>query len=180
MAHIVKCRICKQEFDTEKLAKEAWVLPSPRYYYHTNCYEDWKANRNNLRSGEKNESFWFEALVDYLYRDVKMSVDFPKLKSQWNNFLKPNRSMTPKGIFFTIKYYYDILHGDKAKALGGIGIVTSIYNQAAQYWTELEHRKIGTIEAIIEQIKSREQRPVQKKIVKTESKDKSKFNLEEI
>ena len=180
MAHIVKCRICKQEFDTEKLSSDEWVLPSPRFYYHTSCYNDWKANKNNLKAGGKNETFWYESLIDYLYRDIKMNVDFKKMSSQWNNFLKPGKSMTPKGIFFAVKYYYDILHGDKDKAQGGIGIVTSIYSDAAQYWTDLESKKTGTIDAIIEQIKSREARPVQTMVRKSKIKDKSKFNLDEI
>lgn len=179
--HIVKCRICKQQFDTEKLAQTEWVMPNPRFYYHRNCYEDWKANKNNLKANGKDSDFWYESLIDYLYRDVKMSIDFMKIKSQWTNFTKPDKKMTPKGIYFAIRYYYDVMHGSTDKAMGGIGIVQSIYSDAAEYWIDLETRKTGTLDAIIEQIKQREARPVQtihRKEVKPVK--KSKWDLEDI
>lgn len=178
--HIVKCRICHQSFDTEQLDKKDWVMPNPRCYYHTSCYEDWKVNKDNVKASNKDIVFWYESLVDYLYRDVKMSINFAKLKNQWENFTKPNK-YTPKGVYFAIRYYYDVLHGDAEKAQGGIGIVNSIYSDAAQYWVDLENKKSGTIDAIIKQIEERKARPVQK-IVKTqvETKDKTKWKLEDV
>lgn len=181
MAHIVKCRICKQQFDTEKLSVKEWIMPNPRCYYHRTCYEDWKANRNNLKASGYEDDFWYESLVDYLYRDIKMPIDFTKLQGQWENFTKPAKKMTPKGIYFAIRYYYDILHGDIDKAQGGIGIVPNIYNDSARYWIDLETRKTGTLEAIIQQIKQRQSRPVQQ-IQRKDSikKDKTKWSLEDI
>ena len=110
-----------------------------------------------------------------------MSIDFTKFNSQWENFTKPNKKMTPKGIYFAMRYYYDVMHGDKEKANGGIGIVQNIYKDAAQYWYDLETRKEGTIEAIIQQIKQRQSRPVQQ-IQQKDSvkKDKTKWSLEDI
>lgn len=181
MAHIVKCRICRQEMNLDKLDSSVWIMPSVNYYYHCTCYNDWKANKNNLKANGKDEAFWSESLIDYLYRDVKMSIDFSKLTSQWKNFIKPGRSMTPKGVYFAVRYYYDVLHGDKEKAAGGIGIVANIYNDAAQYWTDLEMRKAGTIDAIIAQIKERKERPIQLITKKEPTKaNKSKFNLDDI
>lgn len=176
MAHIIQCRICKTRFDTEK---EEYVLVGQRSYYHKNCYENWIKNRNSAKSSG-DEQFWYESVIDYLYRDVKMSMNFTKIKSQWANFIKPDKKMTPKGIYFALKYYYEVAHGDKEKAQGGIGIVQNIYRDAAQYWTDLETRKEGTIDAIIEQIKAREARPVQIITKKETKKDKSKFKLDEI
>lgn len=177
MAHIIQCRICKTRFDTEK---EEYVLVGQRSYYHRKCYEDWVRGRNDAKtSGD--EEFWHESVVDYLYRDIKMSIDFVKLDSQWKNFIKPEKKMTPKGIYFALRYYYDVTHGDKEKALGGIGIVPNIYKESAQYWENLEMRKTGTIDAIVAQIKERKNRPIQ--IVnrkKEEKKDKSKFSLDDI
>lgn len=181
MAHIVKCRICKQQMDIDAMDKSEWVMPNQKCYYHTGCYNDWKNNRNNPKALTSDETFWFESLLDYLYRDVKMTMDFAKINSQWCNFVKPGRSMTPKGIYFAIKYYYDVLHGDQEKAQGGIGIVPTIYRDAAQYWTDLEMRRAGTIDAIIMQIAERKNRPVHTIIRKTTpKKDKAKFSLDEI
>lgn len=177
MSHIIQCRICKTRFDTEK---EPYVLVGKLSYYHKRCYEDWVRGRNDARtSGD--EQFWHESVIDYLYRDVKMSIDFSKLDNQWKNFIKPERKMTPKGIYFALRYYYDVQKGDKEKALGGIGIVPSIYNDSARYWENLETKKEGTIEAIIEQIKERKNRPIQTVVKKTApKKDKSKFSLDDI
>lgn len=177
MAHIIQCRLCKTRFDTEK---EPFILIGQRAYYHQKCYNEWIRGRNNAKTiGD--EEFWKESLIDYLYRDVKMSIDFSKLNNQWENFTKPERKMTPKGLYFAIRYYYDVLHGDKNKALGGIGIVANIYNESAQYWTDLETRREGTIEAIIQQIKDRGARPVHQIVQNTKKEtNKIKFTLDDI
>lgn len=177
MAHIVMCRLCKKRFDTET---EEAVIIGKQSYYHKACYEDWKRNKDDAK-GNMSSEFWYEAMVDYLYRDAKVSLDFFKVKSQWNNFIKANKDMTPKGIYFAIRYFYDIQKGNPEKAQGGIGIVKSIYNESAQYWIDRENKKAGTLEAIIEQIKSREARPVQTiQKRKEDKKDKSKWKLDDI
>ena len=175
--HIIHCRVCKQEFDTEK---EEYVLVGKQSYYHKKCYDDWVSTINNPRkSGDAD--FYKEAVIDYLYRDVKMSIDFVKLNKQWDSFIKPERKMTPKGIFFAVKYHFEVQKGNVEKSLGGIGIVPHIYNDSKEYWSNLEARKEGTIEAIIAQIKERQERPVS--IItkrKTEKKNKSKWSLDDI
>lgn len=175
--HVIQCRLCKTKFDTDK---EDYVLVGQRSYYHKNCYEEWVKSRNNAKATGDSD-FWQESLIDYLYRDIKMSIDFKKLTSQWEAFTKPDKKMTPKGIYFAVRYFYDVMHGDKEKAQGGIGIVPNIYKDSAQYWCDLENRKEGTLEAIIEQIKARQSRPVQVVAKRpAEKKDKAKFSLEDI
>ena len=176
MAHEVQCRLCKVRFDTEK---EPFTLIGKKSYYHQKCYNAWVEKRNDAKINE-DEDFWKESVIDYLYRDVKMIMDFAKIESQWKNFTKPDRKMTPKGIYFALRYYYEVQHGDKNKALGGIGIVVSVYGDAARYWTDLENRKAGTIDAIIEQIKARENREVIPIIKKEQKKNKSKFSLDDV
>ena len=106
------------------------------------------------------EDFWYEAMVDFLYRDIKAPVDFSKLRSQWDNFTRTN--MTPKGIYFAVRYFYEVQKGDKSKMEGGIGIVPYIYNDSREYWAQLEYKKEGTLDAILEQMKTRLARPVEK------------------
>lgn len=176
MSHIIQCRLCKERFDTNK---EEYVLIGQKAYYHKKCYDDWVKNKNNAKTSNE-ENFWKESVIDYLYRDVKIPINFAKLENQWANFIKPSKKMTPKGIYFAVKYYYDVKHGNKDKAADGIGIVPYIYQEAAQYWTDLEVKKQGTIESIIEQIKSRESRPVQYFTPKeTKKEKKTKWNLED-
>ena len=181
MAHIVKCRLCKEQFNTDKIPREDWTLVGQRSYYHTSCYNEWVKAKQTVTSNVTDEEFWHESLVDYLYRDVKMSIDFAKLDSQWKAFTKPERKMTPKGIYFAVRYYYDVIKGNAEKAQGGIGIVPNIYSDSAQYWVDLENKKAGTLEAIIKQIKEREARPIQviKKTNKP-AKPKEKWSLDNI
>ena len=178
MSHIIQCRLCKKRFDTEE---ESYILVGQLSYYHKRCYDEWLKSRNNIKTLDRDAEFWYESLIDYLYRDIKMSINFAKLNNQWHNFTKPDKQMTPKGIYFAIRYYYDVLKGSTDKAQGGIGIVGSIYKDAAQYWVNLETKKEGTIAAIIEQINQRANRQ-QKVIVQKDNLDnnKSKWSLDDI
>jgi hypothetical protein len=181
MAHRVMCRICKQTFDAGELPDTEWVMPTAKWYYHTKCYENWIKNRNNAKANIEDENFWYQSLVEYLYRDVKMSIDFNKLVSQWRSFIKPDRHMTPKGIYFAMRYFYDIQKGDIEKSQGGIGIVPSIYRQSCEYWQNREMEKAGTIDAIVAEIAARNARPVQMILQKKkEKKNKAKWSLDEI
>ena len=65
-----------------------------------------------------------------------------------------------KGIYFAVIYFYEISHGDPSKAKGGIGIVSSVYNDSKEYWSNLEIKREGTLEGIIQQIATRQNRPV--------------------
>lgn len=177
MAHIVMCRLCKKRFDADT---EPYVVENKQSYYHAKCHEEWIEKRNNINA-DLTENEWYETLIDYLYRDVKMPIDFQKVQSQWKNFIKPEKNMTPKGIFFAVKYFYDVMHGNTDKALGGIGIVPSIYNKSAEYWIDKENKEAGTLEAIIQEMKKRKERPVQAITQKKNKKEnKSKWTLDDI
>jgi hypothetical protein len=88
--------------------------------------------------------------------------------------------MTPKGIFFAIKYFFEIQKADKEKAKGGIGIVPMIYKESAEYWINLEQKKVGTMEGIIEQMRQRVAREVKTVPKKEKNKNKNRFNLDDI
>lgn len=176
MEHFVQCRICKNKLDTQQ---EPYVLIGKKSYYHKECYDSWVKNKININT-KQNEDFWKESLIDYLYRDVKMTINFAKFNSQWNSFIKPNKKMTPKGIFFAIKYFFEIQKADKEKAKGGIGIVPMIYKESAEYWINLEQKKVGTMEGIIEQMRQRVAREVKIVQKKEKNKNKNRFNLDDI
>ena len=181
MAHIVKCRACKQSFDTDKLSPDDWVENPKRFYFHKRCYQEFKNADNIDNAANMDKDGWFEKLKIYLYEDIKLDMNFAKVTRQWNRYTEPNSGMTPKGVVFALKYFYEVKHGDTKKADGGIGIVPSIYNEAIQYWINLENRKEDMVEAIVKDMEMRSARPVivikQKKPVK---KDKSKWKLEDI
>lgn len=153
MANTVMCRACHERFNKNILIENVdWVMPSTNMYYHKSCYERWINQQSTLEADLTNEE-WFEALKYYLNHIIKAPIDYKKLTSQWKNFLKQKK--TAKGIYFTMRYYYDTMKGDKTKSQGGIGIVSLIYQDSCNYWQE-RFRHDATIIDKIEQ-QAREQ-----------------------
>lgn len=149
MAHIVHCRSCNRAFNRDVLVEGVdWVKPSDKQYYHKACYEQWAKKQGNLEADMSNEE-WFEALKYYLNHVIKAPIDWRKLTSQWNNFLKQKK--TAKGIYFTMRYFYDVEKGDKEKSQGGIGIVSLIYQDSCNYWIQKFEKDSTIIEKIEQQ-----------------------------
>lgn len=174
---IVHCRICKGEIDRNILEETIdWIMPSKNYFYHKDCYDTWGKKKNDVEATGKDDE-WFDLLYDYLRRDVRMSIDFPKLKKQWESYLK--KGMTAKGIFFCSKYFYEIKKGDVSKSEGGIGIIPYIYKEGAEYWSNRNQKDKGICDRIEQQLKLQRE---QEKIVVRQQKKKPKkgYNLADI
>jgi len=158
----VQCRICKQKIDRSKQVENVdWIMPSKNYFYHKKCYEEWKNNKTDIHA-KADDDAWFETLKYYLSHDVKMPIDYAKLTSQWKTFLKKGK--TAKGIYFAIKYFYDVKKGDPKKSENGIGIISSIYEEGCAYWVNREAHDKGICERIAKQVLERQN---QEKIVLT-------------
>lgn len=175
--HIVTCRCCKQKFDAQLEDKDTiWIMPSKNWYYHKNCYENWVRKKDDIHS-KADDDLWFGALWDFLSKEVKIGPDYRKIKSQWDNFIKKGK--TPKGIYFCIKYFYDIKKSDPKESKNGIGIVPYIYEEGCNYWIEKEKNDKGICERIEKQIRQSQER--EKKIVrKTKERRVKKYDLSEI
>jgi hypothetical protein len=173
---LVHCRICKAAIDRDN--QTDWVEPTPKWFYHTTCYEDFARKKGRILEGdlsaEVEDDIWKSALYDYLRRDLKMTVNYNKFNSQWNNFLKKN--MTAKGIYFALRYFYEIAHGDPGKSENGIGIVPHIYNEGTEYWGNRNQRDKGICARIEEQIRQAEAA----KVVVIHRKKQPKQNKREI
>ena len=156
MANIVHCRVCKQEINKKtQLEGIDWVMPSKNWYYHKECFNTWGKKKNDVHAQAEDE-------------------DFPKFKKQWDSFLK--KGYKAKGIFFCIKYFYEIKNGDRSKAEGGIGIIPHIYEDGREYWTSREARDKGICARIEEQIKQAHNREIVT-IQKKEVKQKNRIDL---
>ena len=173
---LVHCRICKAAIDRDN--QTDWVEPTPKWFYHTTCYEDFARKKGRILEGdlsaEVEDDIWKSALYDYLRRDLKMTVNYNKFNSQWNNFLKKN--MTAKGIYFALRYFYEIAKGDPSKSENGIGIVPHIYNEGTEYWGNRNQRDKGICARIEEQIRQAEAA----KVVVIHRKKQPKQNKREI
>lgn len=148
----VTCRICKGKIN--KADTDLWIMPSTNYYYHKTCYEDFGKKKGAIKEGdievELDDEMWFAAVYDYLTKDLKMLPNFFKLSNQWKNFLK--KGMTAKGIYFVLRYFYEIKHGDPSKSEEGIGIVPYIYDEGTCYWGERNQVDKGICDRIEKQI----------------------------
>ena len=61
-----ECRICKQQIDKEK---DDWVMPSRNYYFHRECYHDWKKTEPLV------DEEWKPFIYDFISRDLKVSYN---------------------------------------------------------------------------------------------------------
>lgn len=174
VSHIVMCRICKKYFDIDKISADEWIQPSLKQYYHAQCYKDWKDP-----SRSKDDEDWGLLIYDFLARDLKVPYNYHMCEAQRKKFLKENR-FTNKGIYFTLKYFYEIKHNAWDKGNGGIGIVPYVYKEATGYWTDQEWKKRGFLKAIEEQIFERSHRTVKRITKPTTTKPKVKYNLDDI
>lgn len=179
MAHMVKCRACGKTFNRDTLIENVdWVMPSVNHYYHKYCYDQWINKQGELSATLTSEE-WFEALKYYLNHVVKAPIDYKKFTSQWNNFLKQKK--TAKGIYFSVRYYYDVINGDKEKSQGGIGIVSLIYQDSCDYWTGRFERDNTIIQRIEEQARAQlNQRVNLVKQTKKKTIKKKAISLDEI
>ena len=120
---MAECRICKQQIDKEK---DDWVMPSRNYYFHRKCYHDWKKTEPLV------DEEWKPFIYDFISRDLKVSYNYHMVEAQLKKFLK--EKMTMKGVYFALKYFYDIKGNDWDKGNGGIGIVPYVYRESCTYW----------------------------------------------
>lgn len=144
----VKCRLCKEYIDKEK--ETGWIMPKNRQYYHKKCYEEWKASK------PENDEEYIAFIYDYISRDLKVPYDWFMCEAQRKKFVKDE--MTNKGIFFALKYFYDVKHNDWDKGHGGIGIVPYIYKESCAYWANKERINEGLLDQIEQQMKENRER----------------------
>lgn len=162
---MAKCRLCEAIIDKEK---DDWVMPSKNYYYHRQCYNNWK------KAQPKNDEGYIDLIYDFIARDLKASYDWHICEAQRKKFIKENK-MTNKGILFALKYFYEIKHGNWEKGHGGIGIVPFIYSDSCAYWAARERQSAGTIAVIERQMREAANR---KTISIKKKETKSKYEID--
>ena len=96
------------------------------------------------------------------------------IEAQINKFVKENKC-TIKGIFFTLKYFYQIKGNPWEKGHGGIGIVPYVFEDAKAYWIAQEQKKRGFLKQLETEAKER----TVIKLTRPERR-REKYNLDEI
>lgn len=153
MAHMVMCRVCRQRFDTEKGKEgEDWIMPSRNFYYHKRCYNNWK------NAKEHSQEEWIELIFDLIARDLKGEYNYQMILAQIKKQI--NNRMTPKGIYFSL-YWYFIIKKNKWQSEYGIGIVPHIYAEATRYWINQERKQSGIVKQIEDLAKGKKKESLQ-------------------
>ena len=146
--HLVQCRICHYPIDINKEKENIdWIQPSKGWYYHKECYETWKA-------APATDEEWVLMIFDFLARDLKVNYNYFLCKQQIENFWKKQK-INPKGIYFSLKYFYEVKKNPWEKGHGGIGIVPYVFDDAKAYWIQQEQKKRGFMKQMEQQAKER-------------------------
>lgn len=173
--YICKCKVCQiQDIDRTVMQEGVDYIHHGTTYYHLSCYKDWQSKKDKVDTNDVSEDLWKNATYDYLTRDIKIGIQ-NKFFNQWKQYTKSGK-YTAKGIYFAIRFFYEVKHGDKEKADGGIGIIPYIYDDAKIYWTQLEHRNKGIIAEIESQMREAAER--QKTIVRKKEVKPRKFTVD--
>lgn len=159
MARKVKCPTCKTLNDKENTEK------LDNRYYCLECAEKRKVEKN------RNIDDWdelFEYICDLYDIDVLTGMMFKQIKD-----FRTDYNYTNKGMYLTLKYYYEILDNE-VKDNTGLGIIPYYYDRAKQHYIDIlevkkhlknfeidEQTNIVKIKNIdIKEIKKRKQLPL--------------------
>lgn len=124
--HIVKCTVCKQEFDTNE---EEFIKTGATRYAHKECIE----NRDFKKTPEEKD---YEALCDYIKKLFGQDYINVKVDKQLRDF-KKTYNYSYSGMLKTLTYWYQVKGNDVSMSNGGIGIIPWIYDEAYNYYYTL-------------------------------------------
>lgn len=178
-----KCRYCGEPLKgPSEGGKDGvdYVKRVKNYYYHPICMEKWtKASGGAINDNVQGMGdFWKDLSYNYLLYEVRMEVNLFLFLNQWEKFLKEGKK--PKGLYLTLRYFYDVRKGDKEKAHGGIGIISYLYEEAGQYWVEQQEKNEEIVLELERQIALQmEKWNVNPRLIKKEKKTrKKKYDLD--
>lgn len=123
MAHRVKCSICNETFDRDKVE---CVATSARRYAHKSCYD---RQQGQLSEEEKAR----EEIFKYLKQLFKENFNKVKIETQLEKMIRENK-YNYSGVLKTLVYWYEVKNGDVEKSHYSIGIVPYIYKDAYNYY----------------------------------------------
>lgn len=125
--HIVKCAICKKEFDLNEIQG---VKYNARRYAHQECFPQGELVPMEKKKEEDSD---LKELKDYINKVYGNKANWPIINKQIKKYTKENQfSIT--GILKTLKYIYEIKKMDTDKSNGGIGLVEFLYQESYNYY----------------------------------------------
>lgn len=184
----MKCPYCGLEIQkTEKnVIKNEIQGLGTRSYYHIKCHElakttpknEWPEKKKQAKDKAGEIQLWAEIIYDYLLRYQRISPDFMLIKRQLDSFVNGKYGYKYKGVYLSVKYFYEIRNksNNEDKSNGGIGIVPYVYEEAKYYWEDKarkDDKLVNDIEKQINELKNKEI----KRVPYAQKKKKTKKNL---
>ena len=131
MAHVVKCSICGQSFDRDKIQA---VRTGARRYAHLSCDP---SNTDFVPLVQKpEEDPDLKKLKDYITKIYGDKANWPLITKQIKNYTK-DKKYSLSGILKSLVWFYDVKHNSVDGSNGGIGIVEYCYQDAYNYYLAL-------------------------------------------
>lgn len=156
MAHTVKCAICGETFDRDKIQA---VRHGARRYAHVECYPEGElielAKTDVEKEQKAKDLTSLKNYINKLFGDEcnwSRTIEYIKKFSSENNF-------TYTGMEKALKYFYEIKKNPLDKANGSIGIIPYIYDEAKKYFLEIylaQQEQQKNIEIYNKEIKTQE------------------------
>ena len=137
MAHVVKCKVCGQQFDRDKIP---CIAVSAKRYAHIKCATEAGLSGQKIEPPKKDKDLI--ALEDYIMKLFNEDYINARIKKQIKEY-KEEYNFSYSGILKTLIYFFEIRGNSIDKANGGIGIVPYIYKEANQYYYNLYLAKIA-------------------------------------
>lgn len=140
--HIVKCKICGQQFDADK---EPSVKVSSTRYAHKKCVE----NPEAVLSPEDLDKMELE---NYLLQLFNLQYVEPQMKKMIQKFIEQD-NFTYSGIRKALIYFYEVKGNpidDKGKTLG---IIPYVYEESRRYFYSLWQAQQSNADKDIESYK---------------------------
>ena len=121
---IVRCAYCKQPFD---INEEPFVQVQGRRYAHKHCEEEYQ---NSSAAKEKRDLL---KLHGHIKRILGISDIPAKIVKQIGDYVTEYH-YTYEGIARALAYFYEVKQNSIEKAMGGIGIVPYVHDEAREYY----------------------------------------------
>ncbi|MBR6516750.1 MAG: hypothetical protein IKT40_07805 [Bacilli bacterium] len=126
MSHYVKCSVCGDRFDRDKVE---CVMTGARRYAHLSCVE--KSEEQVKKENEDRKK-----LEEYILNLFNLTKLTPRIIKQLDKYIKTNE-YTYSGILKSLIYWHEVKGNDTSKSNEGIGIVEYIYEDAKKYFYEI-------------------------------------------
>lgn len=147
MARMVKCKVCGNQFDRDKIS---CVLVSARRYAHKTCAEKAGLTGEVIDPPQKDKDLvdleeYIMKLFGEEYINARIRKQIKEYKEQYN--------YSYSGMLKALIYFFEVKGNSIEKANNGIGILPYIYQDAYQYYYSLYLAKLVNQEKNIEDYK---------------------------